>query len=244
MAAQASSLVNQALNFANNAIAADPSNYYNYLSAAHVAEAAYSLHMANAYDAGVAAYLAAIKQNPQNPSLYVSLARFQATGNKLDDAIQTIGTSLQVKSNYLDAVFLLSQVEAAKGNMADAVTAAQFAIKLNPENPLLYFQLGLFQYTAGSYADAVTSLAQAVKLQSDYAIAKYFLGLAEARVGHYSDAAIQFSDLVKANPGNNELQLILSSLQAGKSPFVGATAPATIATPGKLSSLPVPESKK
>jgi len=242
--AVASNLINNALGYANSAVAADPSNYYNYVSAAHVAEAAYSLHMANAYDAGVAAYLAAIKQNPQNPSLYVSLARFQATGNKLDDAIQTVGTALQVKSNYLDAVFLLSQVEAAKGNLADAVTAAQFAVKLNPQNPLLYFQLGLFQYTAGSFADAVTSLGQAVKLQPDYANAKYFLGLAEARLGHYSDAAVQFADLVKANPGNNELALILASLQAGKSPFVGATAPVTAPAPGKLTNLPVPETKK
>ena len=48
-------------------------------------------------------------------SLYAAL-RHQ---NKLDEAVQAIGAALQVKGNYLDAVFLLSQIEAARGKVAD-----------------------------------------------------------------------------------------------------------------------------
>jgi len=235
-------LGNQASQYAANAVAADPTNYYNHVSEARVAELAASLKMQNGYQAGVQAYSNAIRFNPGNPSLYLSLARLQVSANQLDAALQTIGASLQVKNNYLDAVFLLTQVEAAKGNLPDAITAAKFAIGLNDSNPLLYFQLGLLQYMSGDYAGAAPTLAQAVKLQPDYANAEYFLGLSYARLNRLPDAAAQFQALAVTNPDNQEVALILANLRAGKSPFVGATPPASTA-PEKRSSPPIPEKK-
>jgi len=235
-------LGNQASQYAAKAVAADPTNYYNYVSEARVAEFAASLKMANAYQAGVQAYSNAISLNPGNPSLYLSMARLQVSQNQLDAALQTIGASLQVKNNYLDAVFLLTQVEAAKGNLPDAITSAKFAIDLNDTNPLLYFQLGLLQYSSNDYSDATTTLAQAVKLQPDYANAEYFLGLSYARLNRFPDAAAQFSALAVTNSDNQEVALILANLRAGKSPFTGATPPISTA-PEKRSTPPIPEKK-
>ncbi len=235
-------LGNQASQYAAKAVAADPTNYYNYVSEARVAELAASLKMANGYQAGVQAYSSAISLNPGNPSLYLSLARLQVSQNQLDASLQTIGASLQVKNNYLDAVFLLTQVEAAKGNLPDAITAAKFAIGLNNTNPLLYFQLGLLQYVSKDYADAAATLAQAVKLQPDYANAQYFLGLSYAQLNRIPDASAQFERLAVSNPSNQEVAMILANLRAGKSPFAGATPPASTA-PEKRSSPPIPEKK-
>lgn len=243
IAADAAALVNEAIKHAEQAIAADPSNYYNYVSAARVTEAATVLRMANSYDAGVQAYRSAIALNPGNPALYVSMGRFQAANNKFDEAIQTVGAGLQVKGNYLDAVFLLAQISAAKGNLPDAITASKFAVNLNPQNPLLHFQLGLFQYTSGDYASAAVTLAEAVKLQPDYANAQYFLGLSEARLGRVTNAIAQFEQLAASNPGNAEVNLILSNLRAGKSPFAGAEAPVSTA-PEKRSTLPLQEKNR
>ncbi len=240
IAAQAGALVNQAFKYSQSAVAADQDNYYNFLSVARVAEAAASLRMDKAYETGVGAYGAAIRANPYNPSIYVNLARFQASNNKLDDALQTVGASLQVKNNYLDAVFLLSQIEAAKGNLPDAITAAQFAVKLNPNDPLLRFQLGLFQYTNAAYADAADTLALAVKLQPDYANAQYFLGLSYARLGRIAEAIAQFERLGATNTDNQEISAILTSLRAGRSLFSGAK-PALTTAPEKRSALPVKE---
>lgn len=238
----AAGYVNQAFEHSKKAIDSDTGNYYNYLSAARVAEAASSLRMENGYEAGVEAYGAAIRYNPQNPSLYVSLARFQAANNKLDDAIRTIGAAIQVKSNYLEAVYLLAQVEAAKGNLTDAITASKFAVNLNPENALVRFQLGLLQYTAGDYSGASETLIDTLRIQSDYANAQYFLGLAFARLGRTADAAAQFEQLSASNPDNSEVRLILANLRAGKSPFTGAVAPVT-STPEKRATPPLPEKK-
>ena len=241
-AAETAALGNQAFTDAENAVAADTGNYYNYLSEARVAEFAVSLHMPQGYQEGVTAYEKAISLNPGNPSLYLSLARLEASQNQFDAALQTVGTSLQVKPNYLDGVFLLSQIEAAKGNLPDAITAAKFALTLDAANPLLYFQLGLLQYMSGDYADATTSLVQAVKLQPQYANAQYFLGLSYARLGQISAAADQFGALASTNPGNQEVALILANLRAGKSPFTGE-APQTVTPPEKRLQLPIPDKK-
>ncbi|MBU6427221.1 tetratricopeptide repeat protein [Patescibacteria group bacterium] len=237
-----STLINAGISAARQAIAYDPTNYYNYVSEARISSLAAQLKIPNAYDNAVAAYTNAIRANPLNPSLYLSLAQTQAAEGKLDDALATLGSALQVKNNYLDAVFFLSQVQAAKGDLPNAIISAQVAVQINPQNPLLYFQLGLLEYNAKAYDQAAQALAKAVELQPQYANAQYFLGLSYVRLNKIADAITQFEDLAKTNPDNQEISFILSNLRAGKSPFADAKPPVT-STPEKRASLPVKEGK-
>lgn len=231
-------IVNKSIEYSNNAISADPDNYNNYVSQARVAELAVVMKMQNAYESAIAAHTNAIRRNLGNPSLYLNLARLHASQNKWDESIQAIGAALQVKSNYLDAVYLLSQVEAAKGNLVDAITAAQFAIQLNPENPLLHFQLGLLQYNKPDYDLATTSFAQALKFNPNYANAQYFLGLSYARLNKTATALAEFEKLAVSNPDNKEIALIISTLKSGKSIF--ATGPQSqAARPERRSTPPI-----
>lgn len=236
--------INNVLNIgladAKKAIAYDPTNYYNYLSEARVSEAAANIKMQNGYENAVGAYNSAINNNPYNPALYLSLANLQAKQAKYDDALQSLGRSLQVKNNYLDAVFLLSQVYAAKGDVGNAIVAAKVAVQLNPQNSILLFQLGILDYNAKDYAGAVQALTEAIKYQPDYANAKYFLGLSHARLNQMKEAIVQFDDLAKTNPDNQEIALILSNLRSGRSIFTDAKAPVTTA-PEKRSKLPIKE---
>ncbi|MEA2715196.1 MAG: hypothetical protein QOG91_224 [Candidatus Parcubacteria bacterium] len=240
---EVTSEIDQAREFSKNAIASDQTNYFNYVSLARAAEMGANFRLPQNYEDAVNAYLQAINRNPANPSLYLNLARLQANQSKLDDALQTLGAALNVKNNYLDAIFILSQVYAAKGNLPQAITAAQVALGLNPENPLLHFQLGLLQYNSKDYANAAASLAEAVRLQGDYANARYFLGLADARVGKTADAITQFTELAKTNPDNQEVSLILVNLRAGKPIFADAAPPVT-ADPEKRPMLPIKEKQK
>ncbi|MCX6718787.1 MAG: tetratricopeptide repeat protein [Candidatus Taylorbacteria bacterium] len=233
-------MINSGVSAARSAIAYDPSNYYNYLSEARISQLAVSIKTANAYENAVQAYTNAINLDPTNPALYVNLAQLQADNSKLDDALKTLGTAIQVKSNYLDAVFLISQVQAAKGDLPNAIVAAQIATQINSNSAVLYFQLGLLQYNAKNYQPAVDALSKAVSIQPDYANARYFLGLSEARVNDIAGAIAQFEELSKTNPDSKEIALILNNLRAGKSPFTDAKPPVT-ATPEKRAALPVKE---
>ncbi len=236
-------IVNSALGYSRNAIAYDPTNYYNFLSEARVSETAANFHLTNGYENAVRAYGQAISLNPQNPSIYLALARLQASQNKLDDALKSVGAAIQVKDNYLDAIFAYSQIEAAKGDLPNAIIAAQIATQINPQNPLLFFQLGLLQYNNKDYASSADALSKAVSLQPNYANAQYFLGLSFARIGKNAEAVKQFSDLAASNPDNQEVALILANLRAGKSPFTDAKPPVT-PSPEKRSSLPIKQKQK
>jgi tetratricopeptide (TPR) repeat protein len=230
--------MNLAATYATKAIAYDPSYYYNYLSQARVFEFADNFRVPSSYENAVKAYTEAIRRNPMNPSLYLNLAKLQAKDNKLDEALQTIGAAMNVKNNYLDLVFLLSQVNAAKGNLPQATAAAQYAIELNPQNPTLYFQLGLLQYNQRNFTASAEALANAVKLQPDYANAQYFLGLSLARLGKTNEATTQFANLAKSNPDNQEVGLILTRLQSGKPLFSDMQS-----APEKRSTLPIKTKK-
>jgi tetratricopeptide (TPR) repeat protein len=212
----AANIVNQGLGYALAAISADPDNYYNYVSEARVAEVATAIGMTNGPETAIMAYTNAIRQNPGNPSIYLSLANLQASEKRFDDAIQTIGTALATKSDYFDAIFLLTQVESAKGSLPEAISAAQFAVNLAPEDPLALFRLGLLQYTKGDYASAASNFSKIESLRPSYANTGYLLGLSDARLGKTAEAIDIFSRLARSDPGNAEVAAILSTLRAGK----------------------------
>ena len=233
-------LLNNGLVYSRNAIAYDQKNYYNYVSEARISEVATSLKMDKGYENAINAYNNAITYNPFNPYLYFSLANFEAKNEKYDEAIRDLGRSLQVKNNYLDAVFLLSQIYATRGDISNAITASKVAVQLNPQNPIILFQLGILEYNNKNYVGASQALSEAIKYQPDYANAKYFLGLSEVRLNNTAKAITLFEDLTSTNPDNQELALILANIRNGKSVFNDPKSPVTTA-PEKRSTLPIKE---
>lgn len=205
------------------------------------AEVAASIKMKNGYENAINSYANAISLNPLNPALYYSLASFEAQNGKYDEALRDLGRALQVKNNYLDAVFLLSP------SLRPEILTMLLLLLVLPFNSIqkiLYCccQLGLLRYNAKDYSGALLAFEQALKYQSDYANAKYFLGLSAARMNDSAKAIAVFEDLSKSNPDNEEIALILSNLQRGRSIFSDAKPPVT-ATPEKRSSLPLKEKK-
>lgn len=220
-----SSLIEEAISFTRNAISIDPTNYYNYVAEARISEIALSLKVPNAYENAKTAYTNALTFNPYNPSLYLSLARMETSQNKLDEAQKYIGNSLQLKSNYTEAIFLLSQIQVTQGKIKEAIVSTQVATQINPENPLLFFQLGFLYYNDKNYQSAIDSLTKAIELNNQYANARYFLGLSYARLGKNAEATAQFEELIKTNPENQEVADILSNLRSNRTPFSDVQPP-------------------
>ena len=152
-------LVAFATDATSKAIAVDPTNYYNYVSQARISEVGASMGITNAYENAKSNYTQAIALNPTNPSLYLNLARLEASQKKMDEALKNIGKALELKANYTDAIFFLSQLQVSAGKIDEAITSVQYATQINPENPLLHFQLGLLYYNDKQYPAAATSLS-------------------------------------------------------------------------------------
>ena len=78
-----------------------------------------------------------------------------------------------------------------------------------------------------------------MRLNPVYANAKYFLGLTYEKLNRDNDAIKQFTEIKETNPDNKEIDLILSNIRAGKSPF----ADAADSEPEKRTTPPVEEDK-
>lgn len=217
--------VETAKNYTDKAIATDPTNYYNYISSSRVYEVGMTLGVTNAYENLVNVYKQAISLNMFSPSLYLNLARIESAKGNYAQAEGYIGSALQLKQNYLDAIYLLSQIQVAQNKIGDAITSVQVASQLNPTNPLIFFQLGFLYYNANNFNKSIEAFTQALKLDPNYANAQYFIGLSYARLTQYATAAPYFEALAQTNPDNKEVEFILANLKANKAPFTQAQPP-------------------
>lgn len=238
------SYLQDALKYTKEAIGIDPTNHYNHLASARASSMAMNLRIPGEYyETTKSAYLEASKYNPFDPSTYLNLARVEALSGKVAEAERYIGASLQLKPNYLDAIYLLSQIQVSQNKIKDAIVSVQVASQINPNNPLIFFQLGFLHYNDKNYQAAIDALNTAIKLDNQYANARYFLGLSYARINNMPDAIIQFETLLETNPDNAEIKLILSNLLKGRSPFADAKPPID-SKPEKRASPPIKDKAK
>lgn len=227
---------------AEEAIRIDRMDYLNWLKLAEVyafvAVPPFSLD--GAYENAIESFAEAEKLNATNPAIQLRRARLNFGVNRIDVAREDIRLSLAKKTNYFEAHFLLSQIEALTGNLPRAVESAERSAILAPNDAGVFFQLGLLHYNANNYQNAIDAFGRAVSLVPNYSNAKYFLGLSLERVGRREEAIVLFEQIEALNPDNMEVKFILANLRAGKPPFV--EAPDSIEDePEKAESLPLDE---
>lgn len=213
------SLMGKALNYARAATELDKTNYQDWVSLGRVYEAVVPLNIQGAYESAKTAYDQASLLNPHSPEIELIKARLELARNDRTKAKEHIDAALKMKNNYTEAIFLLSQIQAADGKVKDAIASVESAAVLAPNDPTVFFQLGLLKYNAHDYRGSVQALERAVFLAPSYSNAKYFLGLGYYQIGKTSNALTQFNDILTLNPGNADIPVIIKNIQNGRDPF-------------------------
>jgi tetratricopeptide (TPR) repeat protein len=236
---QFNSVRSSATEAAQNAINTDPSNYLNYISMGRVWEALSSpqVTIAGSYEAAQTNYLKALEKNPKNPAILVMLAKLAVNHSDLKTAEKYTLDAISAKKNYLDAYFLLTQIEVASNNIKVAIDSTTAASIIDPTNPATFFQLGLLKYNVSDLNGAIQAFEKATSMTPDYANAKYFLGLSYELAKQHDKAIKQFEDLKVTNPDSVEVRDILANLKAGRPALYKAEEP----KPEKGKKLPVKE---
>lgn len=224
---------------AKKAVEFDGVNFENHAMLGRVYSTIIPVQINGAYEGSKAEYLEALKLSPRNPSIYLELARVEINKGDFTAAKESIARALELKWNYIDAIFLQSQIDIASGNIQSAIRSAEQIALISPGDPLVHFRLGILYYESKNYQKAVQTFENSISLVPVYANAKYFLGLSLAKVGRRAEAISQFEDIDSTNPGNVEVGNILQNLRAGKDPFAGSSSDSS---PENRDELPVDES--
>lgn len=231
------SVLRPTLDAALEAVRYDPRTYVNWMILGQTYDFLARLGISGAYENARGSYEEAIKRNPTNPALHLSLAQLEGSRGNYSTAREHIDDALGLKTNYTEAILFVVQMEYARGNMPATITAARAAIATQPQNPTMWFELGLLLHTSGDAKGAIEALRTTLVLVPEYANAKYFLALALQKEGKVQEAIVLLEELRRTNPDNAELPFLISNLRFGKDPFAGSP----LADPLRRSAAPFSE---
>ncbi len=194
------------------AVKLNPNNYQNYVSLGRAYELAVPFDKEGGFTNAKKSYQEASKLYPDNPYLYLMLARLETSAGTKQGVREQLTDALKKKQNFADALYLMSQLEASESKIDEALAYAIEAIKSAPNDPATYVQAGLLFYGKKDYANAVIALKTALEKDQNNSNIAYFLALALRDGGRPDLAKPLVAELVKRNPGNADLEKFLSSL--------------------------------
>ncbi len=174
-----------------------------------------------------ASFARARELDPQNPEYALFEAQLSAREGNLERAREYLAQALTLKRNYVDALYLLSQVDVSQGNTEAALTSARAIITIEPQNPARYFQLGVLLLGNRDLAGAREAFSSAVALDTNFANARYLLALIELETGNRDIALEQLKVVQSTNSDNVQLSALVGQLESGQAvpPPLGITTP-------------------
>jgi len=239
---QFTSTLQNTIAMAQGAISYDTQSYVNRISLLSTYKSLIPIGVEDAQVQALRVLEDTEKLTPKNPTLMLEKARVYALSKNYDMAIEEIKKAIELKPNYIDAVFLLSQIQVEKGQINEAIQSIQSGIQVDPSNPNLRFQLGLLYYNQEKFNDASALFEDAIRYSPAFANAQYFLGLSYYKNNRTLDAISVFENLNSQIPNNSEIQLILNNMKGGQDPFYGAQPPLDTA-PEEREELPLEDSE-
>jgi tetratricopeptide (TPR) repeat protein len=156
--------------------------------------------------------------DPRNPEYLLLKAQMHARLGNVERARELVDASLRIKSNYVDALFLLSELDVRAGNTEAAIAAARSIILIEPRNPSRHFQLGVLLAANEEIPEAIVAFETAVSLEPNFANARYLLALAYLEDGRHDEALEQLAAVRETNPEHQALATLISELEAGETP--------------------------
>lgn len=216
-------LVNSAQQSANQAVNQNKKQYLNYVNLGDVYSSLLPLSIETSYESALDAYNKASELAPSNPSILLSKASLELANKNNSEARKYVKQALDLKTNYIDAIFFIAQIEMNEGNLGEAIKQAEYAGSLNPNDATVFFRLGLLRYNNSDYSGAISAFERAVILDNSYLNARYFLGQSYQKVGRSTDAENQYKILSKIIPDNQTIKDALNSIS---SPITKTVEPA------------------
>lgn len=195
------------------AVGRDAEDYRNFLVLGAVYRALVPLGFPEAYDLAEKAYQTAISLAPHLPTIYFERARLALARNDSAAAEQWLNAALREKSDHLESVTFLTQLDADARRYDRAALRLEQLISAAPNQSRFWYELGWLKYQDNRDSEAIDALRQAVVIDPHFSNARYFLALSYERSGDSAAALAEFEQVLIANPDRADLQALVERLR-------------------------------
>jgi cytochrome c-type biogenesis protein CcmH/NrfG len=209
------SSITNGIGAAQIAISQDPTDALNWVTLGSIYSVLAGASVEGAKEKAKEAFGKAVQYDPLNPLYKLLTAQLESRTGDMVAARTNALEAIQLKQNYTDALFFLTQIDVSEGRVEDAINTTQAIISLEPNNPARYYQLGILQSANKKLDDAIVSFNQAVALDANYANARYYLAIALAQKNDIKGAVEQLEAVLALNPGNAQVMDLIAQLKAG-----------------------------
>jgi tetratricopeptide (TPR) repeat protein len=152
-------------------------------------------------------------RDPLNPIYAMGEASLAIRLNDSAKAREKIAKALELKRNYSEALFLLSQIDVKDGKIDDAANTARQIIALEPNNPTRYYQLGVLLAAKKDLPASIEAYETALQLDKNFANARYMLALTYLDSNRLEDALTQLRIVRESNQDNKQLSDLITQLE-------------------------------
>ena len=233
---KAEPLIVAAINTASQATVVDPKNVANWNIRGSIYRNMIGI-LGGADNWALSSYERAMELEPVNPYIPTEIGRIYLTMSdsfsqqqreqertqSLLRARQIFEKAISLKPDYAPALFQIAMIDIREGKLKEAIAKLGETKQVAPFDIGLAFQLGLIYYNDEQLDKAKSEFERAISIDPNYSNARYFLGLILDKFGVKQEAILQFEKIQEFNPGNQELERILTNLRSGKSALEGIT---------------------
>jgi len=184
-----------------------------------LAEKGVELKESRQYDQAVAAFEDALRKTPDLMETYrqdysdalTSLGETQMVSD-LEASRLTLEKSWKVNPDNSRTCFLLGKIHTVLKDNEKALGYYQMAVRLDSDNPDIYFNMGYSHASMGNYDKAKEMYKRVIERSPSFVDQAYFnLGLIEYQTGRKQDAMRFMKKAVEANPLNTNAIRFLES---------------------------------
>jgi tetratricopeptide (TPR) repeat protein len=169
------------------------------------------------FSQAIAAYQDAIKADPKNPALYLSLAKLQIFAARYDEAISNTGNVMLLSPNNPQAMVLQAWAKGMSGDFTGADSGIDAAIKVDPTNAMAYavktIILSLRDLAGEAKAEtrdqAIETSRTAVSMAPEMLETHWARGLVLEITANYTDALAEYQSAIQINDKIPELHISL-----------------------------------
>ena len=158
------------------------------------------------------AYKEAIKSSPQDPLLYIALARVQVFAGKPEEAQANAENALLLNPNNSMAHAVRAWAMDARGNSAEALASIQEALQLDPNNGITHAYNVEILVNSGSFDNTTKAIDEskiALALAPDTLEAHRARGILVEATENYEEAIQEYKAALGFNDSIPDLHLLL-----------------------------------